>query len=252
MERYMQYEVFAPEYFRTKLAYPNQAYPNRFTATALRVPIFVKNNELVFDAKYQDDAPVGAVNEKLIAVYAAMAALAIHLGWISDAPPKVALPKYEPLGVLDGKQVAQMVDFEAKTTRYVRLNKEQIELVCQRHLALDNGDVWSKIIQAEVTQLEDYVVLEAHEKAELLRKANKYIQDAEVTFGDQFEYIYRFTSEEILKFAPNALWGFWAIKKSRDNDPGWRCTRYNVNYKRGTCDIVWKRAIAATGRAYGY
>ncbi len=250
MERYMQYEVFAPEYFRTKLAYPNQAYPNRFTA--LRMPIFVKNNELVFDAKYQDDAPVGAVNEKLIAVYAAMAALAIHLGWISDAPPKVALPKYEPLGVLDGKQVAQMVDFEAKTTRYVRLNKEQIELVCQRHLALDNGDVWSKIIQAEVTQLEDYVVLEAHEKAELLRKANKYIQDAEVTFGDQFEYIYRFTSEEILKFAPNALWGFWAIKKSRDNDPGWRCTRYNVNYKRGTCDIVWKRAIAATGRAYGY
>ena len=242
MLKYPRYEVF---YLRERGKLADDwrlapVIPARVEPAASRVPLIIKGDRLVFQAGSCGSTQCGlAFHARLTDVYAAMVALAIHLGVISEKPmpmpiEEVPLAREMP-GVLNGKQVAQFINLEIQKVKYVSLDREQIEAVYQKFFPIEKNDRWFEVVsQSKVRQLEDYVVLNREERLEEVKKARRFLKTNFLTAEGQ---THRLLAERDLWFATDAAWGFWAIREALNSIPEIRVLSWDVNYATGRCEF---------------
>ncbi len=237
MRRYPVYKVFCPEFFQFPGTGQNQK-------TALNVSIIYdeEGERLLFKSTVAlEDGPTSLnCQARCIEIYTAMAAVARKLKWIKR-PVTSDVSKVERYGVIDGKNVAHIVNYEIGLADRATLTREQVITVCNRFLNPEENTYWVRLQNAEVNRVEDYVEFSIEERDELLQKAREFVENYPTFTETENGAVrsYSFNLDEI-EFAPNNVWAVWAIQNAYRGNSKIIRVGFEANYPGSFMKISWK------------
>jgi hypothetical protein len=228
------FKVYCPDFFQ--FAGNNQK-------TALRVHIIYDEEQakLVFRSNraLEDEPIIMNCSSRLIEVYCAMVAVAVkRLRWMRNYPSGMKAPTAERAGVIDGRQVAHIVNFDTGMVDQMALDREQVRSAC-RFLNPQENVYWERIMQhVSVTRCEDFIELEDNEQASLLEEARKALENLTPDISGE-NLTYRIDLNN-LSFAPNLAWKAWAIQNAHRGDSRFYRTAFECDYVGAKMRITWK------------